>query len=88
MLDNLNAVRAANDFGPSLLLDVDEGLVLDGAGIDSWRFPVYTVEMETGTGKTYVYLRTIYELRKRYGWRKFIIRSMPNHLETPRAISV
>ncbi|MBK8969087.1 MAG: DEAD/DEAH box helicase family protein [Lewinellaceae bacterium] len=73
LLDNLNAVRAANDFGPSLLLDVDEGLVLDGAGIDSWRFPVYTVEMETGTGKTYVYLRTIYELRKRYGWRKFII---------------
>lgn len=33
----------------------------------------YTVEMETGTGKTYVYLRTIHELHKRYGLTKFII---------------
>ena len=32
-----------------------------------------TVEMETGTGKTYVYLRTIYELRQTYGFRKFVI---------------
>ncbi|MDM1544497.1 DEAD/DEAH box helicase family protein [Ignatzschineria indica] len=31
------------------------------------------VEMETGTGKTYVYIRTIFELNKRYGWNKFII---------------
>jgi type III restriction enzyme len=29
--------------------------------------------METGTGKTYVYLRTVYELRRRYGWSKFVI---------------
>ena len=33
----------------------------------------FAVEMETGTGKTYVYLRTILELHKRYGWTKFII---------------
>lgn len=33
----------------------------------------FTVEMETGTGKTYVYLRTIYELHKQYGFKKFII---------------
>src|SRR5438552_2208112 len=33
----------------------------------------FSVEMETGTGKTYVYLRTIYELNARYGWKKFII---------------
>ncbi len=33
----------------------------------------YTIEMETGTGKTYVYLRTIYELNKKYGFAKFII---------------
>lgn len=32
-----------------------------------------TVEMETGTGKTYSYLRTMYELHKNYGWSKFII---------------
>ena len=31
------------------------------------------VEMETGTGKTYVYIRTIFELNRRYGWSKFII---------------
>lgn len=31
------------------------------------------VEMETGTGKTYVYTRTIFELNKRYGWSKFIV---------------
>ncbi|MBU2048292.1 MAG: DEAD/DEAH box helicase family protein [Gammaproteobacteria bacterium] len=33
----------------------------------------FTVEMETGTGKTYVYLRTMFELNKRYGFSKFVI---------------
>ena len=33
----------------------------------------FSIEMETGTGKTYVYLRTIFELNKRYGWKKFIV---------------
>lgn len=33
----------------------------------------FSIEMETGTGKTYVYLRTIYELNKLYGFRKFVI---------------
>ena len=33
----------------------------------------YTVEMETGTGKTYVYLRTAFELNRTYGFRKFVI---------------
>lgn len=33
----------------------------------------FSVEMETGTGKTYVYLRTIYELNKQYGFKKFVI---------------
>jgi type III restriction enzyme len=32
-----------------------------------------TIEMETGTGKTYTYIKTMYELNKRYGWSKFII---------------
>jgi type III restriction enzyme len=36
-------------------------------------FPNYSIEMETGTGKTYVYLRTIYELNKQYGFKKFVI---------------
>ena len=33
----------------------------------------FTVEMETGTGKTYVYLRTVFELNKRFGFTKFVI---------------
>jgi len=33
----------------------------------------FTIEMETGTGKTYVYTKTMYELHKNYGWNKFII---------------
>lgn len=39
-------------------------------GLDGLNF---TVEMETGTGKTYVYLRTIHELYKRYGFTKFVV---------------
>jgi type III restriction enzyme len=35
--------------------------------------PNFTIEMETGTGKTYVYTRTAYELYKKYGFAKFII---------------
>lgn len=33
----------------------------------------FSVEMETGTGKTYVYLRTVFELNRQYGWTKFVI---------------
>jgi len=48
------------------------------AALEAWPLtgrvcPHFSVEMETGTGKTYVYLRTIYELATRYGFRKFII---------------
>ncbi len=32
-----------------------------------------TIEMETGVGKTYTYIKTMYELNKRYGWKKFIV---------------
>src|SRR5690606_5944979 len=32
-----------------------------------------TIEVETGTGKTYTYIRTMYELNKKYGWSKFIV---------------
>lgn len=44
--------------------------ILQSQGLGSRDF---TIEMETGTGKTYVYLRTIFELHKRYGFTKFII---------------
>ena len=43
------------------------------AADDAYPFPNFSVEMETGTGKTYVYLRTIFELHKQQGLRKFVI---------------
>lgn len=39
----------------------------------SLPIPNFTIEMETGTGKTYTYLRTIYELNKVYGFKKFVV---------------
>ena len=47
-----------------------EAGILNPKPVDEWDF---SVEMETGTGKTYVYLRTIFELNKIYGLSKFII---------------
>jgi len=45
----------------------------DAAASRTRYCPHFSVEMETGTGKTYVYLRTVFELCRRYGFRKFII---------------
>lgn len=76
IFDNLRHIQEENDIPRDTLLpelQMDEGTVLEWAGAESWRYPNFTIEMETGTGKTYVYLRTIYELRKRYGFSKFII---------------
>ena len=58
LLNNLRSVQTQNDH----LLPDDE--LLDNN---------FSVDMETGTGKTYVYLRTILELHKQYGFSKFII---------------
>ena len=57
ILKNLNEVQIANQIAPSEDLDT-----LD-----------FNIEMETGTGKTYVYLKTIFELNKKYNFNKFII---------------
>ena len=57
VLRNLQTVQQANKLPASAALD----------GMN------FSVEMETGTGKTYVYLRTIFELHQRYGFSKFII---------------
>jgi type III restriction enzyme len=54
---NLKAIQFRNQITPSESLSSTD----------------FTVEMETGTGKTYVYLRTIFELNKRYGFTKFVI---------------
>lgn len=40
----------------------------DNAGLND-----FTIEMETGTGKTYTYIKTMYELNNAYGWSKFIV---------------
>ena len=72
-LANLHAVQKAHGITPSPTL---EGMTLDdGTPVVSpaGAFPNFTVEMETGTGKTYVYLRTIFELSKIWGFKKFVI---------------
>ena len=73
LLANLNQVREKNGLEVQLQLDSDEGLELEEVGNNSWRYSSFTVEMETGTGKTYVYLRTIHELHTNYGFKKFVI---------------
>lgn len=72
--ENLRRVQERN----GLPLDDDlayiEGEVeVEGETMRNVKFPNFTVEMETGTGKTYVYLRTALELYTRYGFRKFIV---------------
>ena len=46
---------------------------IDGNSFSTEGFPNFSVEMETGTGKTYIYLRTALELFQQYGMRKFIV---------------
>ncbi len=57
LLANLNDIQLRNGLRPSASLASGD----------------FTVEMETGTGKTYVYLRSVFELNKRYGFTKFVI---------------
>lgn len=70
LLRNVRAVQERFGLAPASEL-VPTAYARDGKR-DEIRLNL-TVEMETGTGKTYTYLRTIYELNKQYGWRKFII---------------
>jgi len=71
--ENLSAIQQENKIEDSLSVMVDAGFLLEGVSIDTWEYPTFTIDMETGTGKTYVYLRTIYELNTHYGFRKFVI---------------
>lgn len=64
LLKNLHAVQERNDIPKSRFL-IEAG--------DTYGFPNFSVEMETGTGKTYVYLRTIFEINRKFGFHKFII---------------
>ena len=73
LLRNLGAVQAERGIvQDAALMQIEE--IIDGlTGEQGVRFPNFSIEMETGTGKTYVYLRTALELYQRYGLRKFII---------------
>ena len=58
ILEHIQKVQRANLIAPSPKLEGRYNL---------------TIEMETGVGKTYTYIKTMYELNKQYGWSKFII---------------
>lgn len=61
LLQNIHTLQSQNNIklSPSLVKD------LGRCSLD--------IEMETGTGKTYVYIKTMFELNKKYGWSKFIV---------------
>ena len=64
LLTNVHTVQRSRNL--PLAAELVDSVAAPGA-------PNLDVEMETGTGKTYVYIKTIMELHKRYGWSKFII---------------
>ncbi|MGH8590912.1 MAG: DEAD/DEAH box helicase family protein [Gammaproteobacteria bacterium] len=72
--ENLRAIQPRNDIEVADPAAAPEAWELfDGPANQARLCPHFSVEMETGTGKTYVYLRTIFELSRRYGFQKFII---------------
>jgi type III restriction enzyme len=73
LLTNLQAVQDRAGLEKDAELRAIAGEIETVAGPRAVQFPNFSVEMETGTGKTYVYLRTAMELYKRFGLRKFII---------------
>ena len=73
ILENLKQVQKDNALPLDETLECIEETVPLFDEETKVSFPNFSVEMETGTGKTYVYLRTIMELFRHYGLRKFII---------------
>ena len=63
LLDNIKKMQVDGNIPQSKLLVKQDGL--GACSLD--------IEMETGTGKTYVYIKTMFEMNKRYGWSKFIV---------------
>ncbi|MQP11959.1 restriction endonuclease subunit R [Prevotella copri] len=60
--ENVRAIQTEQGLKP-----VEQLQRLQGVGT------ALTIEMETGTGKTYTYIKTMYELNARYGWTKFVV---------------
>lgn len=58
ILEHINSIQRSNQIKPSSKLEGRYNL---------------TIEMETGVGKTYTYIKTMYELNRAYGWSKFIV---------------
>lgn len=73
ILRNLNGIQEENSLEKDTELETIEGTIETIEGEQEVRFLNFSVEMETGTGKTYVYIRTALELFRRYGMRKYII---------------
>lgn len=63
--DNLHKIQTANNLPKTNILAL--------SGEQLYQCPNFSVEMETGTGKTYIFIRTVLELNKRYGLKKFIM---------------
>lgn len=63
LLANISGIQLENNIPQSKKLVKEDGL--GACSLD--------IEMETGTGKTYVYIKTMFEMQKRYGWSKFIV---------------
>ena len=61
LLSNIKEVQQTNN------------VMISDSLVDSMGACSLDIEMETGTGKTYVYIKTMYELNQRYGWSKFIV---------------
>ncbi len=79
LLENIQAVQKRQGLPPSKsLADFTE---TDGKGVVKAKARSYRpgarlnldIEMETGTGKTYCYIKTMFEMNQRYGWSKFIV---------------
>lgn len=73
ILSNLKQVQQDNGIKTDDKLQIITEEIETADGRKPARFPNFSVEMETGTGKTYVYVRTALELNKRYGFRRFIV---------------
>jgi len=61
---NIRSIQQQNDIKEIAAIEKPRGIDI---GLN------LTIEMETGTGKTYTYIRTMYELHKNYGWSKFMV---------------
>lgn len=82
LLRNLQRVQKGNGFSDALISNSLERMWFnDTAKTQGFipsesivtNFANFSLEMETGTGKTYVYLRSVFELHEAYGWSKFVI---------------